>query len=93
MTVAAAKKIAWVKVQDADGVVQEHEVPAHWVGTDLLPHGFQKAGSKPDADGDAQAEAAAGAKAAEEKAAEEKAAAEKAAAEADAKAKAEAAKS
>lgn len=90
MTVAAAKKIAWVKVENADGVEQEHEVPAHWVGTDLLPHGFRKAGSKPDAEPDPDAEEAAKA-AADAKAAEEKAAAEKAAA--DAKAKAEAAKS
>jgi hypothetical protein len=27
----------YVKVQDADGVVQEHPVPKAWVGTDLLP--------------------------------------------------------
>ena len=37
-------KITWVKVVDADGNVQKDEVPSHWVGTDLLPHGYKKAG-------------------------------------------------
>lgn len=39
-------------VTDADGVVQPHKVPKHWIGTDLLPAGYKVTRKTPDAPDD-----------------------------------------
>jgi Sec-independent protein translocase protein TatA len=85
----------WVAVVTEDGepipAIGDTLVPAHWVGTDLLPPGAKAKGRAVSGARAAADPAKAEAEAAAQRAAEEAAAAEQAAKDAEAQAKADAA--